>query len=315
VRAAPAVRRMARELGVDIQQIRGTGIGGRVTLRDVEAAASRAGRAAGPRRSPALAEGRGAVPPAVARPERPTPARPATTIPAGQEALRTPFKGVRRVIADRLSQSVHTAVHFTVMDDADITELDIFRRRLISATGEKLSYLPFVAVAVCRALAEPDFARMNSTVDDQTQEIVTHRSVHLGIATDTENGLMVPVIRDAGAVGLLQLSRQIAALATAARNRTIAREDLTGSTFTISNVGSLAGRYATPIINYPEVAILAVGRARDGVVVRGGMIGVGKLLPLSLSCDHRVVDGGMAALLLARVIELLQAPDQLIPAE
>jgi pyruvate dehydrogenase E2 component (dihydrolipoamide acetyltransferase) len=319
VRAAPAVRRSARDLGVDIETVRGTGIGGRVTLRDVENAAHGAKtlRAAPQRRSnklelndfPASTPGRAG--PASA----PAPKRQQTTIPSGQDVLRTPFKGVRRVIAERLSQSVHTAVHFTVMDEADITDLDQFRRRLIGATGEKLSYLPFVAAAVCMALREPDYQRMNSTVDDPNQEIITHRSVHLGIATDTESGLMVPVIRDAGAMGVVQLSRQIAAVAAAARSRTIAREDLTGSTFTISNVGSLAGRFATPIINYPEVGILAVGRARDGVVVRNKMLGVGKILPLSLSCDHRVIDGGMAALLLARVIELLQSPEQLIPAD
>lgn len=318
VRAAPAVRRMARDLGVDIEQVRGTGIGGRVTMRDVESAAQNKGRPTPSRRARKSDYDDVLSTPVAVRPDStraPQPARQRTTIPSGQDVLRTPFKGVRRVIADRLSQSVHTAVHFTVMDDADITELDIFRKRLIGATGEKLSYLPFVAVAITKALGEAEFARMNSTVDDAAQEILTHRSVHLGIATDTENGLMVPVIRDAGALGVVQLSREIASLAAAARSRSIAREDLSGSTFTISNVGSLAGRYATPIINYPEVGILAVGRARDGVVARKGMIGVGKLLPLSLSCDHRVIDGGMAALLLARVIELLQSPDQLIPAE
>lgn len=309
VRAAPAVRRVARDLGVDIEQVRGTGIGGRVTLRDVEQFAASTGAAqsrSGTRR---------ATPPTpTPRPERAsTPVRPTFTVPAGQDQVRTPFKGVRRVIADRLSQSVHTAVHFTVMDEADVTGLDLLRRRLIAATGEKLSYLPFVAVAVAKALREPQYARMNSTVDDEKQEIVTHRSVHLGIATDTENGLMVPVIRDADQMGVIELGRHISDRAAKARDRSIAKEDLYGSTFTISNVGSLAGRFATPIINYPEVGILAVGRARDGVVVRQQMLGVGKLLPLSLSCDHRVIDGGMAALLLARVIELLQKPDSLIP--
>jgi pyruvate dehydrogenase E2 component (dihydrolipoamide acetyltransferase) len=289
---------------VDIEQVRGTGIGGRVTMRDVEQASTT--RSRGPS-TPARR------PPPGAPPARPEPRRTTFTVPAGQDQVRTPFKGVRRVIADRLSQSVHTAVHFTVMDEADITELDVLRRRLIAATGEKLSYLPFVAVAVAKALREPEYARMNSTVDDEKQEIVTHRSVHLGIATDTDNGLMVPVIRDADQMGVIELGRHISDRAAKARDRSIAKEDLYGSTFTISNVGSLAGRFATPIINYPEVGILAVGRARDGVVVRDQMLGVGKLLPLSLSCDHRVVDGGAAALLLARVIELLQKPDSLIP--
>lgn len=316
VRAVPAVRRLARDLGVDIEQVRGTGIGGRVTMRDVEQAAQ---HGQGGSRAQAATQARRQAPAMPPQPQqqqsagRAEPRRATFTVPAGQDQVRTPFKGVRRVIAERLSQSVHTAVHFTVMDEADITELDVLRRRLVAATGEKLSYLPFVAVAVAKALREPEYAKMNSTVDDEKQEIITHRSVHLGIATDTDNGLMVPVVRDADQMGVIEIGRHVADRAAKARDRTIAKEDLYGSTFTISNVGSLAGRFATPIINYPEVGILAVGRARDGVVVRDRMLGVGKLLPLSLSCDHRVVDGGLAALLLARVIELLQSPDSLIP--
>jgi pyruvate dehydrogenase E2 component (dihydrolipoamide acetyltransferase) len=156
------------------------------------------------------------------------------------------------------------------------------------------------------------FARLNSTVDDDRDEIVQHKSVHLGIATDTESGLMVPVIREAERMGVLELSRLIAQVAQSARDRSIPVDSLRGSTFTISNFGSIAGRFGTPIINYPEAAILAVGRSREGVVVRGGMLGVGKLLPLSLSADHRVVDGATAATALAKIIELLQSPEQLL---
>ena len=143
-------------------------------------------------------------------------------------------------------------------------------------------------------------------------EIIQFRSVHLGIAADTDNGLMVPVIRDADRLGVLELSRSITMVADGARNRTISRDQLMGSTFTISNVGSHAGRFATPIINYPEVGILAVGRAREGMVVHKGTFRVGLMLPLSLACDHRVVDGAMAALALAKIIELLQSPEQLL---
>jgi len=167
---------------------------------------------------------------------------------------------------------------------------------------------------VCRVLTgSKQFARINSTVDDETEEIVQHRAVHLGIATDTEAGLMVPVIRNAQVLGALEISRRIAELARAARERSLSPEQLTGSTFTISNFGSVGGRFGTPIINYPEAAILAVGRAREGVVVRNGMLGVGKLLPLSMSADHRVIDGATAATALARIIELLQSPEQLMP--
>ena len=225
-----------------------------------------------------------------------------------------PFRGVRKAIADHLRYSVSHAVHYTVMDEADVTALDHLRRKLVAASNEKISLLPFVAFAVCRVLTgSKQFARINSTVDDETEEIVQHRSVHLGVATDTEAGLMVPVIRNAHRLGVMEISRRIAELARAARDRSLLPEQLTGSTFTISNFGSVGGRFGTPIINYPEAAILAVGRAREGVVVRNGMLGVGKLLPLSLSADHRVIDGATAATALARMIELLQSPEQLMP--
>ena len=193
--------------------------------------------------------------------------------------------------------------------------LDNLRRKLVAASNEKITLLPFVASAVCRVLcgrAGEKFRRLNSTVDDDRNEIVQHKSVHLGIATDTDSGLMVPVIRQAQRLGVLEISRLITQLAQSARDRSLSPQQLVGSTFTISNFGSIAGRFGTPIINYPEAAILAVGRAREGVVVRSGMLGVGKLLPLSLSADHRVIDGATAATSLAKIIELLQLPEQLL---
>ncbi len=322
--ATPAVRRIARDQGVDLAQITGTGIGGRVTEKDVQAYVARnGGGGAGledepaPAARPPMRKSQPTRAPASA-PAQPEPHRdraPAAVI--GSDSTRIPFRGVRRTIAERLRNSVDSAVHFCVMDEADVSALDQERRRLINASGEKISFLPFVAAAVCRVLSGhvgQQFNKLNSTVDDANQEIIQHRSVHLGIATDTDNGLMVPVIRDADRLGVLEVQRRVNALARAARDRTIPRDQLVGGTFTISNVGSLAGRFATPIINYPEAGILAVGRARDGVVVRNGMIGIGKLLPLSLVCDHRVVDGSTAATALAKIIELLQSPDQLMPA-
>jgi pyruvate dehydrogenase E2 component (dihydrolipoamide acetyltransferase) len=236
----------------------------------------------------------------------------------GPDTLRIPFRGVRRTIANRLRESVNQAVHFTVMDEADVSALDGLRRKLAAASGEKVSFLPFVAGAVCRVLSSAQFRPLNATVDEKPGDasydasIIQHRSVHIGIATDTDNGLMVPVLRDADRLGVLEISRGIAAAADSARSRTASREQLMGSTFTISNVGSHAGRFATPIINYPEAAILAVGRAREGVVVNKGAFKVGQLLPLSLACDHRVVDGALAALALAEIIRLLQDPEQLL---
>lgn len=330
--ATPAVRRLARDLGVDIDSIPGTGIGGRVTDKDVRNAAG--GGSSSPARSSSPAPNARAAAPAPAARPAPTPAarpapsapaprqddaaiyaaastRSASSAPSADETTRIPFRGVRRTIANRLHQSVTTAVHFTVMDEADVTALESLRKKLASASGEKVSFLPFVAAAVCRCLAG-EFKEFNSTTDDEKSEIVRHRSVHIGIATDTDNGLMVPVIRDCDKLGVLEIGRNIAHVAESARNRSAPREMLSGSTFTISNVGSHAGRFATPIINYPECGILAVGRARDGVVVNKGMIGVGKLLPLSLACDHRVVDGARAALMLARIVEMLATPDQLL---
>jgi pyruvate dehydrogenase E2 component (dihydrolipoamide acetyltransferase) len=321
--ATPAVRRLARDLGVDIDGVRGTGLAGRVTEKDVRAAsggartATPAAKAAPSRSAPAPTRE-----PAPARP--PAKARDAKPLDAGPSAdpLRTPFRGVRRTIANRLRESVNRAVHFNVMDEADVSALDVLRRKLAAASGEKVSFLPFVASAVCRVLLREEFRSLNSTVDEKPEDgnydaaILTHRTVHIGIAVETPNGLMVPVVRDCDALGVLEIGRTITSVASAARDRSIAREDLSGSTFTISNVGSHAGRFATPIINYPEVGILAVGRGRQSPVIRntpaGPAFAIGQLLPLSLACDHRVVDGATAALALAEIVRLLQEPEGLM---
>lgn len=327
--ATPAVRRLARDLSVDIDRLIGTGMGGRVTEKDVRAAASGGPKASASVHAPAKPAQ--ALAPVASMPAAPafsnhverviasTPAAVAAPAVApaasaavtGEGITRIPFRGVRRTIAERLRESVNKAVHFTVMDEADVTQLEAVRKKLINASGEKISYLPFVAAAITRCLLN-EFSQFNATTDDAAGEIVRYSSVNLGIATDTDNGLMVPVIRGAERLPILEIGRQIVKVADAARMRTATREMLTGSTFTISNVGSHAGRFATPIINYPECGILAVGRAREGVVVRQGMLGVGRLLPLSLACDHRVVDGASAALMLARVIEMLQNPEELL---
>jgi len=321
--ATPAVRRLARDLDVDINSVAGTGIGGRVLERDVRAASESGGARPAPAQ-PARAADQAPAPTTPAfQPSAPERSRAASEqgstpapaqqpqIPAGADSARIPMRDVRRVIAQRLRQSVDTAVHFTVMDEADASELDGLRRQLGAASGEKVSFLPFVCLAVCKALTGA-FGALNATTDDERQEIVQHRSVHLGIAADTANGLMVPVIRDADRLGVLELGRHIAHVAAAARDRTASREMLSGSTFTISNVGSHAGRFATPVINYPEVGILAVGRTREGMVVKGGAFRVGKLMPLSLACDHRVVDGATGALALAEIKRLLEHPQELL---
>jgi pyruvate dehydrogenase E2 component (dihydrolipoamide acetyltransferase) len=303
--ATPAVRRIARDAGVDINTVAGTGLGGRVTKKDVENAISGGGASRPAAPAPARAAPTFEAPTAA-------PKRAITPIPAGQETLAIPFRGVRRKIANKLRESVDKAVHFTVMDEADITELNVLRKKLSAASGEKISPLPFIASAISNVLSRDEFRPLNATVDDEGEQIIQHRAVHLGIAADTESGLMVPVIRDCDALGVLEIGREVIRVANAARSRTIAREELTGSTFTLSNVGSHAGRFATPILNYPEVGIIAAGRGREGMVVKNGMFRVGMLLPLSLACDHRVVDGATAALALAEIIKLLENPEALL---
>ena len=319
VLAAPAVRRLARDLGVDLSRVPGTGMGGRVTAGDVKKAAGTSGRPAA-RQAP-LDEppyGLEKVEPNGGKlPNRlPTPEAPPFNPGDEAESVKVPFRGIRRTIAARLRASIDHAVHFSVMDEVDVTALEGMRKRLIAASGEKVSLLPFVCVAVARVLAGEfgwQLARLNSRVDDDNSEITQYRRVHLGIATDTPSGLMVPVLRDANRLGVLEIGRQIAQLAGACRDRSIPKENLEGGTFTVSNFGSYAGRFATPIINYPEAGILAVGRMREGVVVKNGMMGVGKLLPLSLTSDHRVIDGGTATMTLNKIMELLQTPDSLLP--
>jgi len=295
--ATPAVRRIARELGVDINRVPGSGRGGRVTAGDVQEVAE---RSAAPAPRP-----RGG-----AAPSREQPAvRPAA--PSGDGvSQRIPFRGIRRKIAQALRHSVSTTVHFTVVEEADVTALDQKRRELSFATGEKLSMLPFIMTAVCRALKE--HPALNANVDDEKEEIILRNVINLGCAVDTEHGLMVPVLADADRDSIVALSRRVADVAARCHARTIPREELIGGTFTISNVGSYGGLFATPIINYPEVGILAAGRARDQVLAKHGGFFVGKVLPLSLSCDHRVVDGAEGTRFLNTVVKYLESPDRLV---
>ncbi|MDX2114497.1 MAG: dihydrolipoamide acetyltransferase family protein [Planctomycetota bacterium] len=321
--ATPAVRRLARDLGVDIDGLTGSGLGGRVTEKDVRSAAQGAG--AGKKDGAAKSGGGGALAttvtargPAqeVVASRSVAPVAPAaaagpkvTLVPTAGEQ-RIAIRGVRKNIAQRLRQSVDRHVHFSVMDEADVTALDEVRKRLGAASGEKLSYLPFVVSAACRALHR--FPSLNAHVDDEKEEIVRHAVVHMGIATDSDQGLSVPVIPNTDSMGVLEIGRHIGELARMVRDRSVPRDRLMGSTFTISNVGSYAGRFATPILNYPEVGILAAGRVREGVVAKNGGIHVAKLLPLSLTCDHRSVDGAEAARCLAYIMELLQNPEELL---
>ncbi|MEE9129279.1 MAG: dihydrolipoamide acetyltransferase family protein [Phycisphaerales bacterium] len=287
--ATPAVRRVARELGVDINEIPGTGRGGRVTVGDVHTYTG------SERAQPALAPHAVAAPPPIS---------------TDGVAKRIPMRGVRRKIAEALDRSIRTAVHFTLVDEADVTALDAKRHEYAAVIGAKLSFLPFIVIAVCRALKE--HPSLNANVDDQRQEILLKSVINLGIAVDTDHGLMVAVIPNTDAMSIAQIDGAVADLAKRCRDRSIPREELVGGTFTISNAGSLGGMFSTPIINYPEVAILAVGRAKERVLVNDGKFYAGKVMPLSLSCDHRVVDGAECARFLNTLVKLLEQPESLI---
>ena len=293
--ATPAVRRIARELGIDIQRVPGSGRGGRVTASDVE---SFAGAGASAPASGGFAPRSAAIAPG------------SVYIDPQGIVQRVPFRGVRRKIAESLDRSVRTTVHFTVVDEADVTILEQKRKEYGRVTGQKLSMLPFIMTAICKALRK--HPTLNAITDDANNEILVKGPVNLGCAVDTENGLMVPVIRDAGAKSPVELAAEVKRLAAACKDRSIKREESIGGTFTISNVGSYGGMFATPVINYPEVAILAAGRAKERVMVKDGRFYAGLSLPLSLSCDHRVVDGAEGARFLNTVVGMLENPESLI---
>lgn len=293
--ATPAVRRIARDLKIDIDVVSGTGRGGRVTASDIQSHAEPASAITA------------ATPPA----QEEVAIATRVSQPIEGIAERIPFRGVRRKIAEALQHSLKTAAHFSVTEEADITDLERRRKGLESLLGRRISPLPFVLTAVCKALrAHP---RMNCTVDDFVDEIQLRSVVNLGCAVDTDHGLMVPVVKNADELGLVHLADRVAELAENCRNRTIDREDLSGGTFTVSSVGNCGGMFTTPIINYPEVGILGVGRAREQVLTKNGAFYAGYVLPMSLSCDHRVVDGAEAARFLTTIKGLLEAPERILP--
>ncbi len=302
--ATPAVRRIARDLNIDINTVPASGRGGRVTASDVRA---HAGGGPTPSPTPAPVQ-QAAEPPA----ERDVAIATRVNLPIEGVAERIPFRGIRRKTAQALQHSVQTTVHFTVVDEADVTELERRRRGYEELLGRRISLLPFVMSAVCKALrAHPT---LNCTVDDFVEEIQIRSVVNLGCAVDTDHGLMVPVIQNADELSVVQMGERIAELAKGCKDRSIDRENLTGGTFTVSNVGSYGGMFATPIINYPEVAILGVGRAKERVLTRNGAFYAGLVLPLSLSCDHRIVDGAEGARFLNTIVSHLEAPEKFLPA-
>ncbi len=304
VLATPSVRRLARELGVDLRLVKGSGEHGRVLKEDVI------------RFKETFVE---------RRPEREVEPVEKEHILAEKEDIyrarstysddrveRIPLKGLRRVIARKMVQSKTTAPHYTYVEEVDATELVETREKMrtyAEEQGIRLTYLPFIMKAVVFGLQK--FPLLNATLDDEKQEIVIKKYYNIGIAVHTPEGLTVPVVKDVDKLSILDIARQLQELSEKARQRKLALTDVQDGTFSITSLGKLGGLLATPIINYPEVAILGVHKIEDRPVVRGGEIVVRKMMNLSISLDHRVVDGVIAAEFIAYIKRYLENPSLL----
>jgi pyruvate dehydrogenase E2 component (dihydrolipoamide acetyltransferase) len=281
--AAPSIRRMARDLGIDLTRIRGSERGGRIVLEDLRNYIQRLHTLAAP--SPTAPTADRAAAPAVA-----------TDFSQWGEITKKPMSPLRKTIARRMAENWNAIPHVTQFDEADITALMELRKKYASsyeAKGTRLTLTAFALKAAAGALRKhPIF---NSSLDERAQEIVLKEYCHIGLAVDTEQGLLVPVIRDVDKKDLLQLSRDISDLAARARERKVSLEEMKGGTFTISNQGGIGGAHFTPIVNKPEVAILGLGAAAWKARVREQKVEPRLLLPIAVSYDHRVIDGGTAA--------------------
>ncbi|MEN9800190.1 MAG: hypothetical protein RL653_3887 [Pseudomonadota bacterium] len=297
VLATPVTRRMAREHGLDLSTISGSGPQGRITKVDVEAALSSPGAGA-------VATG-----PNVAVRSQPVP------LAVSAVDQRIPLKGLRKKIAEKMVKSKFTAPHYTFVEEVDATNLVGFRSRInaqLAAAGDKtkLSFLPFFCKAVVAAMRS--YPQVNANFDDATQELVVRGELNFGIAAATEEGLTVPVIRGVDRLSIKALASEVSRLADAARNRRLKMEELTGGTFTLTSLGQTGGLFATPVINYPEVAIMGVHRMRKRPVVVDDQVVVREMMYLSFSFDHRVIDGAVGAEFAYEVIRFLENPELLI---
>ncbi len=285
VAASPSVRKLARELGINLGKIRGSEAGGRIVLGDVRAYIQRLMKAAA-RPAPVAAS--------AAAPAKPV--APSIDFSQWGPVTKSPVTPLRKVIARRMSESWNAVARVTQFDDIDFTRLGELRKQFApayEAKGVKLTLTPFVLKAVAETLKKhPIF---NSSLDEAANEIVLKSYIHLGIAVDTDQGLMVPVIRNVDQKSLLELAKELESLAARARDRKITADEMKGGTFTISNQGAIGGGHFTPIVNLPEVAILGLGRGALKPVVREGKVEVRLMTPMALSYDHRVIDGGSAA--------------------
>lgn len=311
--AGPMARRLARELGVDLHHVHGSGQRGRITPEDVQTATKKPGAGAG---LPAADE------PSISRADKPPMASGEPVVPPGEPdrdtwgpIRRDRLSQIRRTIAAQMVRSASTIPHVTNFDDADVTELEHLRKGVpqdFLGPGVKLTMMPLVMKAVALALRR--HPTLNASLDDEHEQVVYKEYVNLGVAVDTPRGLVVPAVRGVDRMSFRQIAEALGKLAEQARSGKFAIEDLRGGTFTVSNLGAVGGSYSTPIINHPEVALLLLGRSRWMPVVRDGAIEKRFMMPLSLSFDHRVVDGATAGRFLNEVIDYLEKPGKLLLA-
>ena len=291
---SPAIRRKAREADIDLAAVPGTGPGGRVTRKDFDAFVE--GRDAGdqaPSGLPAAAIARGH----------------GLLLQKAPETKEIKVIGLRRIIAERMAAATREIPHYTYVEEIDVTELESLRKHLNGKQDDKsahLTLLPFLGLALIRALR--DFPQCNTTYDKDRNVLIRHAAVHLGIATQTPDGLKVPVIHNAESLSVDALGREIRRVSEAARNNSIKKDELSGSTITITSLGKLGGVVSTPVINMPEVGIIGVNRAVERPVVVNGQVAVRLMMNLSSSFDHRFVDGYDAAAMIQSVKELLEHP-------
>ncbi|MFT4415179.1 dihydrolipoamide acetyltransferase family protein [Fredinandcohnia humi] len=302
--AMPSVRKYAREKGIEIRKVVGSGDNGRILKSDIDTFLSGG--------APIAAEVPVAEKAPAAKEESKAPAK--QPIPAGQyPETREKMSGIRKAIAKAMVNSKHTAPHVTLMDEVDVTALVAHRKQfkgIAADKGIKLTYLPYVVKALVSALRE--FPALNTSLDDATDEIIHKHYYNIGIAADTEKGLLVPVVKDADRKSIFTISNEINELATKARDGKLAPDEMKGASCTITNIGSAGGQWFTPVINHPEVAILGIGRIAEKPVVRDGEIVVAPVLALSLSFDHRMIDGATAQNALNQIKRLLNDPQLLL---
>lgn len=315
--AAPATRKLAREMGIDLRKVPPTGPAERVTREDVENFAVRAKAPAPVLAMPAQDVSIHSAVTVAPGQDKPAPAARAPIAPPVQRQgdQRVPIRGVRKRIYENMARSKHTAAHFTYVEECEATELRALRERTrahAEAAGVKLTFLPFIVKAVVAALQK--MPQLNCLVDDSTQEMILKSNYDIGIAAATEAGLIVPVLRNADRLSILEIAQELDRLGQNARMGKSRAEDLGGSSFTITSLGKAGGLFATPIVNYPEVAILGVHEMKQKPVIKHDQIVVGHVMLLSLSFDHRIIDGHVGAAFAQEIVQLLEVPERLLLA-